>query len=613
MATVIDELVIQIGLDLKNMRSGVSAAEVNFKRLRDEAEGTAKRVEESGKRASQFFATMKTEALAFVAVLTGGAGLMSALNSTARSMGDLGRAATSLNNMNPQALDAWGQALKRIGGNAEDAITSFNNIGQALANYKLRGDTAIIPFLNAIGGNTTMTPEQIALRFSQYIRQHPEKTNQEINVIGQGLGVTQSMTNLLRTGPQNVSKELELSRALGLRTQEMIDVATKFNHDFTALSQAAEHLKDKFEVGLMPTADKVILWLTHFMEENPNTATAVGIGGTAVGGALGGSAIARMLGLTALSDALGMLTVLFTRLAGVLGFLGLTGPAGGEATPEQQQAAEAAREAEKHGPVATWINKHWPFADPTIHRTGENGGTSLTTDPSGGSSASTDSATRARAQAVHDEFVKQGTDDTTAWALAANSVAESRAMVGGPTGDAGRAHGLFMWRDDEASGGRALKFQQMFGHLPEQGTLEESVKFLRWEMANTERGAAARIAQAQGVGGKAAAVSQFLIRPKDVEAEKRHRAQIANGLAPGPRSDRATSSGGYIPDPGLLPMPGERGESNGVLSPFHTSSTSMDVGTINIHTAATNADGIAKEIHGKLSDHLIQQSNIGLT
>jgi len=608
LATVIDELVIQIAFDVKQMREE-KVVEDRLKKLREEAERTGKDMETSGKRAAQFFSAAKVEALALMSVLAGGAGLISSINSTASSIAGLGRAATSLNNMNPQALDAWGMALKRIGGNAEDAVTSFNNIGQALANYRLRGDTTIIPFLNAIGAQATMTPEQIALKFAEYIKAHPEKTNQEIKVLGQGLGMTQSMTNLLRQGPEAVAKELALSKELGLRTQEMIDVATKFNHDFTALAEAASHLKDRFETALMPTIDKVILWLTRFTIDHPDEATGLGIGGAAIGGLAGSSVIARMLGLSSLADAFGSLTLMVTRLAGVFGLL--TGLSGDSPTTEQQKRNEE-EYRRQHGlgpaPSGGTLNNLWK-------KWFGGGSATPTADPSGGQTTGIDPAVRARAQAVHDEFVKQGTDDQTAWALAANAVQESQADPNSKPGDMGRAHGLFMWRDDEASGARALQFQKMFGHMPEQGTLSEAVAFARWELANTEKDAAAHIAQAQGVGGKAAAASRWWLRPKDVEAEQARRARIGNSLAPGPRAGNAPASpppaGAYIPDPGLLPPPGARGEGAGSTS-THSSSSSLDIGQINIHTAATDSRSIAKEIHGAISDHMIAQSNIRL-
>ncbi len=594
-------------------------------RVRDSAESAGKDMENSGKRAAQFFASAKTEALALMSVLTGGAGLITAASATAASIADLGRAAQNLNGMNPQALDAWGMALKRIGGDAQNAVTSFNNIGSALARYRLKGDTAIIPFLNAIGAQTTMTPEQIAIKFSEYIKAHPEKTAQEVNVIGQGIGFTQDMTNLLRHGPEAVRRELDLSRQLGLRTQAMIETATQFQHDFEALNQAAGHLKDKMMTQMMPTIDAFIVGLTNWIINNPNAAEAAAVGGSVLGGAAGTSVLARMLGLTALADAAGTVTAALLRFAGVLGLISLTGVGGGQATQAETDATTERLRREGLLPAgpsrplpSNYLDPNsgpsiWGWVKRKLGWSGESSSGSPTTDPSGGgSSGGVDPSVRGRARAVHDEFVKQGTDDETAWALAANSVQESQANPNSRPGDMGRAHGLFMWRDDAESGGRALQFQKMFGHMPEQGTLEEAVKFARWELENTERGAAGEIARAKGAGAKAAAVSRFYLRPKDREAEMERRARIANSLLPGPRAASldAPHLMGYTGEPGLLPAAGARGEDIG----GHPTPASqlMQVGNINIHTQATKADDIAKEIHGALSDRMIQQANRGL-
>lgn len=647
MASVIDELVIKIAFDVSALQKQTANVDAQLKSIREAGEKTGKDMEAGGKRAANFFATAKTEALAFMAVLTGGAGLITAAAQTAASIADLGRAATNLNGMDPTALDAWGQALKRIGGNAEDAISSFNNVGAALARYKLKGDTAIIPFLNAIGAQATMSPEQIALKFSEYIKAHPEKTNQDINVIGQGLGMSQSMTNLLREGPTRVREELALSRKLGLRTQDMIETASNFQRDWEALNQAARNLKDKMMVQMMPAMDHVVNWLTDFITEHPQAAEGVAAGGTIAAGALGSSAAARFLGLTGLADAIGAVTKAFMRLSGLLALLGLTGPAGGQATQAETDATTKRLQDAgilpkpdgkvmprtgsdyldpNAGPSAwDWIKGKLGFGPSTPASGGGRpvgstpgapgprvgGGGPGLSDPTGGRGSGGMSATeRTRAQAVHDGLVSRGMDSETAWAFAGNSMQESRSDPHSRPGDMGRAHGLFMWRDDDASGARAIDFKNKYGHLPEEGTLDEQLDFVMHELRGKEAGAAGHISRATGVGGKAAAVSKYYLRPKDVEAEQIRRAGLANNLAnsgrAGPRVDRLPTNTLN----GLLPSAADRTEE----PTFRTGgpSTSMDIGTIHINTQATNSHGIAKELHGAISDRLISEANRGL-
>jgi len=632
MPSVIDELVIKIAFDIEGLKKRGDDTSEQLKRIRENAEKTGKDMEQSGKRAAQFFSAAKVEALALMSVLTGGAGLITAAGQTAASIAGLGRAAQNLNGMDPRALDAWGMALQRIGGQAENAVTSFNNIGAALARYKLKGDTSIIPFLNAIGAQTTMTPEQIAMKFSEYIKAHPEKTAQDINVIGQGLGMTQDMTNLLRQGPDSVRKELELSRTLGLRTQDMIDTAMKFQHDFEALNQAARHLTDRMMTKMMPTIDSFIVGLTKWITDNPDTATAAAGGVAVAGGALGSSAIARMLGLNALADALGGLTAVITKVSAVLGLLALTGPAGGPATAEQAAAAEKARGDPDTG-ISGWIRRKlgWsgteagrPLSPDEAERLTGRGAAAAAA--SGGSSAPTASQAGPRATAIVGQrasanaqsafqwWKNKGLSDAAAAGMAAQETAESGgnpAARGDYVGTTPTAHGAYQWHPDR----RAAILAGTGIDVSTNNDINQHREAAYWEYTHTERRTRDQLASVTDptqAGRIATGFERPGLTEADKERERVKRGEIAAGIlqkaqaAPvaGPRAPVPT------PDPNLLPPPGERGEAPPPIQQH--SSTSMDVGHITIHTAANDAHGIAKEIHGALSDKMIQQANRGL-
>lgn len=643
MASVIDELVIKIAFDVSALQKQTANVDAQLKSIREAGEKTGKDMEAGGKRAANFFATAKTEALAFMAVLTGGAGLITAAAQTAASIADLGRAATNLNGMDPTALDAWGQALKRIGGNAEDAISSFNNVGAALARYKLKGDTAIIPFLNAIGAQATMSPEQIALKFSEYIKAHPEKTNQDINVIGQGLGMSQSMTNLLREGPTRVREELALSRKLGLRTQDMIETASNFQRDWEALNQAARNLKDKMMVQMMPAMDHVVNWLTDFITEHPQAAEGVAAGGTIAAGALGSSAAARFLGLTGLADAIGAVTKAFMRLSGLLALLGLTGPAGGQATQAETDATTKRLQDAgilpkpdgtvtprtgsgyldpNSGPSAwDWIKGKLGFGPSTPATPGRPAGSTPgapgpRVGTPGTPSTSTDTVTRPAPDATG-----AGPRATTRGLRNNNPLNLEYRPGQGSTPEAGSGRfGVYptMEAGVQAAERQLRRYQTVYN----RNTISEIVS--RWsptsDPGNAQGSTAAYIAsvaRSMGMDPNAhidLSDPQVLRRLVGAMAKVENGRPVdvgtvgpASGLRPaGPRVDRLPTNTLN----GLLPSAADRTEE----PTFRTGgpSTSMDIGTIHINTQATNSHGIAKELHGAISDRLISEANRGL-
>jgi hypothetical protein len=146
-------------------------------------------------------------------------------------------------------------------------------------------------------------------------------------------------------------------------------------------------------------------------------------------------------------------------------------------------------------------------------------------NPGGGNALDTD--TVGRAKSIHDGLMKRGLDDDTSWGFAANAVQESRAMWNSNPGDMGAAHGAFMWRDD-----RLKRYLAKYGHLPEQGSLDEQLDYVMAELGGTESNAAAAIRFAPGgPAGKGAAVSQFYERPKDKQDEIDRRSSMAERLA----------------------------------------------------------------------------------
>ena len=71
-----------------------------------------------------------------------------------------------------------------------------------------------------------------------------------------------------------------------------------------------------------------------------------------------------------------------------------------------------------------------------------------------------------------------------------------------PKGGGQGAQGIGQWRGD-----RIAAFRKLFGHDPASGTFEEQLLFVQWELLNTEKAAAARLAQARTRGEATVAVN----------------------------------------------------------------------------------------------------------
>jgi hypothetical protein len=133
----------------------------------------------------------------------------------------------------------------------------------------------------------------------------------------------------------------------------------------------------------------------------------------------------------------------------------------------------------------------------------------------------------ARARAVRDGLIARGMQPDSATAFAANALHESSAQPGTGPGDAGASHGLFQW-----TGPRLAAFQTAYGGLlPERTPLGTQLDYVVSELNGPEAAARDAIMGANGPAEKAAAVSQFYLRPKDVAAEMQRRSATALQLA----------------------------------------------------------------------------------
>ncbi len=374
MATVVDELVVKLGLDAKAFTQGKDKVKVDLEeiektvtdttekivevekeaadrtvriviqnqvnvraqmRMTSEASvKTAKEMQAGGDRAAEFFTKIKTEALSLIGVLLGGRGFEAFARDTTRSLADLGRQALNIGEAAP-AVEAFAMAIERMGGNAASARGVLQNFSQAQADFVNFGKGNFGVDMALIGGNLDTKPLEAIQKFMAYIERERNKPGgiQRINAINREVfGLDESTMNaLLQIGTvSNLNREIQRSYELGTPTQEQIDRATRMQTAFIGLGQAAETAGRNLLSDLAPGLTAVADGLSKLISEHPGYAEVV----LAITGALTAlSAVrisANLMGLTGVVTALDGLTGLLARVAQYAPWLLLTGPAGGE-------------------------------------------------------------------------------------------------------------------------------------------------------------------------------------------------------------------------------------------------------------------------------------------
>ncbi|HHL0125094.1 transglycosylase SLT domain-containing protein [Klebsiella pneumoniae] len=275
-ATVIDALLITLGLDTSDFRKGQKDVSDDLKKQREDAKNTAKEMAEQGKKAASFFSSIKTELLALTGVTVTAGGLMSLVKNTTSSLMDLSIQSKALG-MTARELDGFGKA-------AESAGSSFERITAALQGFQaakqgsLFGDTSSPIFsgmrmLTALTGDTfdvySKDAKSLARSYLESLRKVKDPNiRRQIGAMGGFDDATIQRNQEGRFLP-DVDR---LTKSSGI-TDASVKGAKEFTEAWVALNQNLETTKNQFYTFLIPYVREfngVLLQLSNWMKSHPD-------------------------------------------------------------------------------------------------------------------------------------------------------------------------------------------------------------------------------------------------------------------------------------------------------------------------------------------------------
>jgi hypothetical protein len=452
-----------------------------------------------------------------------------------------------LTGQNAGELRGYAQALQNAGGNAQDFLSYITTQQQqaAAANIKLPQADVLLQRLHDLIKGKDITDQTRIL----------------------GAAGALGLAPLLEKNDAEFQKDIENLK----RHAEFTNQAASASRDFDAVwSETRATLTDVFsaiDADLLPALNDLGKSLTiglHYLAEHKHVAEGLSVGIIGVSSAITLSLIPALGKMAvAAAAAAGPWGILFTTISGVATLIA------------------------SHKEIADWIDNKIHGDEDAKLRSDYQAGVAAADKRRGISTGSPVKRSESQIGNTPEEqesfnfWISQGYSPAQAAGLVANEKRESGFKGAAAIGDNGQARGAFQWHPD-----RVKKIKDATGIDVTTAGHSEQLRAAAWELQNS--GVAEQLKRAQTPEEAGAIVSNRFERPANGTQEAIIRGQMAAQVA----QDQLART------PSALPW----AQNSSVVGGDKTMSVS--VGTVNVQTQATDAQGVAQAIGPALKNEL---------
>jgi hypothetical protein len=665
MPTIIDSLIMTLGLDTKDYDAGSQKVDKSLKATGASAEAAGKKLKQTGADGAAGFNTLAKSAIKFLALLGSTFAVKQFVQQTIESSAALDRLAKNLGEAT-ESLSAWGNAAEIAGGTSKGLEGTMGMLSKAQTDLRLTGESSLIPYFSMLhvamadtAGKARPVSDillDLADRFSKMDRRTAFN-------IGQRMGIDEGTMNLLLQGRQQVEAMIRAQKEYNAVTEQQAEQYSHLLARLVGMGQSFEALGRRVLSDAMPYLEKildVLNGLGDWIKANSTfveaflTILAVGIAavvvaalpftGTAAAILAVAAAIAALYddyktwqaggktlidwdswapGIKSAIDAIANLRETFSsmyeefkekhpKLAAVLEDLGgglkIYGQIILESTVEsfKQLFSWVGKVYGVLGQVGDWVLGYLDklaekMPKDWITNKMKEGQDTVHGFWQGRPTVPESGPAKEREASAMAYFQSQGWSKEQAAGIVANIKTESGFNPQIP-GDNGKAYGIGQWHSD-----RQANFQKVFGHPIQQSTYEEQLAFVQWELTHTEKSAGDALKGAQTAQQSGGIVSNQYERPADIAGESQRRGELAQSLMGFPGASAAAAGAGAAES-----AQSKAASQSGTIADNSDRSTETNIGTMVINTQATDSDGIAKSMKQSVDYLFTSQANYGL-
>lgn len=254
MATIIDKLMITLGLDVSEVEKGVGKARKGTKDAGDEAEKAGKKFQGFGKAGSDAFVSVNKSAAAFLATLGGTVAIKNFIRDTTDSTANLSRFSRNIGE-NANSVSAWGQAVEQAGGTASGLQSTLAMLSQAQTELALTGNTSLLPFFAALGINMSDANGKARSTMSLLLDVSSKLQGMErpraFNILRM-MNVDEGTANAVLQGPQALQKLINDIQKTTAVTDDQAKKAEAVSKEWTKVKQQFQAVGRELTISLSP-------------------------------------------------------------------------------------------------------------------------------------------------------------------------------------------------------------------------------------------------------------------------------------------------------------------------------------------------------------------------
>ena len=269
--TVIDALVVEFGLDDSEFTPAQTRA---VKKLQDlekagaKAEQGNKKLTTSTKEVGKSAEGLARVLTSLLAVIGGTVAIKAMIQDFIDTNAQLDRLSKNLE-LNVSDISAWSNAAERLGGSAAGLQGTFDMLSKSQTQLMLTGESGLIPFFSALGvsladaaGHARPVTDillDLADRFSHMDRM-------TANNLGRTMGIDQGTMNLLLQGRKELELQIKRQKEHNAVTREQAEAASKLQQRLVDVKQGFQAFGRSLIMEAVPALEKVLSFFQNLVQ-----------------------------------------------------------------------------------------------------------------------------------------------------------------------------------------------------------------------------------------------------------------------------------------------------------------------------------------------------------